>query len=124
MNTIRRWSWLAVLALAVVGCSKGPEDKPAVPDLKPKPEAKVDPEIEKALSELSPESRKLAEAQKKCAVSDEPLGSMGKPVELKLNGETVFLCCEHCRKSAEKDPEKTAAKAKKLREREKTSAGK
>lgn len=100
-----------VLALFTLGCGAQAE--------KPAPEAKAtptkDPEIEKALAKLSPEARKRAEAQKECPVSGHALGSMDAPVEVKIEGEPVFICCEHCRKAALKDPAKTLAKVKELK---------
>lgn len=70
----------------------------------------IDPEISKALAQLSPEDRSLAEAQKFCAVAtNSALGSMGTPVKVEINGEPVFLCCEGCRTKALRQPEETLA---------------
>jgi Cu(I)/Ag(I) efflux system membrane fusion protein len=69
-------------------------------------------EIAAALAKLSPEDRKLAEAQKTCVVSEGELGSMGTPIKVEHNGKTYFLCCEHCREPFENDPEKYLAKSK------------
>jgi hypothetical protein len=97
------------LSLAITGCA----EKSAPPA---KPPSKEE-EIQAALSKLSPENRALAEAQKMCPVSNEPLGSMGTPEEVKLDGQTVFICCGHCKKRAEQDPAKTLAKVKELKEK-------
>ena len=35
-----------------------------------------------------------------------PLGSMGVPQKLVLQGQTVFLCCPGCIEPAKKDPDK------------------
>jgi YHS domain-containing protein len=43
---------------------------------------------------------------KTCVVSDEKLGSMGKPYVLKHEGREVQLCCESCKKDFKKDPAK------------------
>ncbi len=43
---------------------------------------------------------------KKCVVSDEPLGEMGKPVKATHNGTDVYLCCKSCLKDFNKDPDK------------------
>jgi hypothetical protein len=68
-----------------------------------------------ALAKLSPEDRKLAEAQRFCAVEEENLlGSMGKPVKLVIEGQPVFLCCAGCQDTAKADPKKTLAKVKEL----------
>ncbi|MEP3479734.1 MAG: hypothetical protein ABJZ55_10840 [Fuerstiella sp.] len=36
--------------------------------------------------------------QKICPVMGKPLGSMGKPIKVKIGDEELFLCCEACRK--------------------------
>lgn len=45
----------------------------------------------------------------KCPVSDEALGSMGKPLDVVLGGRLVRLCCKSCRKDLDKDPAKFIA---------------
>ena len=67
-------------------------------------------EVEEALAALSAEDRKLAEAQKTCPVSGEPLGEMGTPIKLTVKGQELFICCEACRKPIEKNPDKYLAK--------------
>ena len=44
-----------------------------------------------------------------CAVSGEPLGSMGDPVIKVYDGREVRFCCASCVKTLEKDPEKAFA---------------
>jgi hypothetical protein len=44
------------------------------------------------------EDEKLIARQKVCPVTDEPLGSMGAPVKLVVDGRTVFICCKGCEK--------------------------
>jgi hypothetical protein len=75
--------------------------------------------IRENLAKLSPEDRAIAEKQKYCVEeSDERLGgAMGVPIKLIIKGETVFICCGGCKKNALKDPDKTLAKAKELREK-------
>ena len=34
--------------------------------------------------------------QKTCPVTGQPLGSMGAPVPVTVNGQTIYLCCEGC----------------------------
>jgi YHS domain-containing protein len=53
-----------------------------------------------------PTDKELIERQKTCPVSDQPLGSMGKPVKVVVKGRTVFLCCTGCKKKLMADPEK------------------
>jgi YHS domain-containing protein len=43
---------------------------------------------------------------KKCPVSDEALGEMGKPVKATHEGTDVYLCCKSCLKDFNKDPAK------------------
>jgi hypothetical protein len=74
-------------------------------------------EIKESLSKLSPGDRKLAAAQKFCAVQgkESRLGSMGPPVKIMLLGEPVFLCCKGCTKKAQDQPEKTLARVKEFK---------
>ena len=62
-------------------------------------------EIKANLAKLSPEDRKLAEAQKLCPVSNKPLGSMDVPIKLMVKDEPVFICCKGCKGPVEKKPE-------------------
>jgi hypothetical protein len=91
--------------------SKGPEQK-GTTALSEK-EAK----IQGALAGLNPpEDRRLAEAQKFCAVQNSNrLGSMGTPVKLTLEGQPVFLCCDGCKEAAKADSKKALAKAEQLK---------
>jgi hypothetical protein len=59
---------------------------------------------------LSPEDRVLAERQKICPVTEAPLGSMGGPVRVVVNGRPVFICCEGCREPLLKSPAKYLSK--------------
>ena len=64
----------------------------------------------------SPLSSVAAEGSKKpevkpykletCAVSDEKLGSMGKPFVFEHKGQEIKLCCKSCRKDFDKNPDK------------------
>lgn len=45
-----------------------------------------------------------------CPVSGEPLGSMGEPVTLSVDGRDVKLCCAGCQKKFEADPASYLAK--------------
>ncbi|WP_145382524.1 hypothetical protein [Botrimarina mediterranea] len=80
------------------------------------PTSQLDPEIAEALAGLDADDRKLAEAQKFCAVmTDNLLGSMGTPVKVDVNGETVFLCCDGCKGKALRKADETLAKVAKLK---------
>jgi membrane fusion protein, copper/silver efflux system len=48
------------------------------------------------LDKLAPDDRKRAVAQRLCPVQEKPLGLMGKPVEVSLDGSSVFVCCPSC----------------------------
>ena len=47
--------------------------------------------------------------QKICPVSGKPLGSMGQPVSVDVNGQTVFVCCAGCVDTVRANPAKYAA---------------
>lgn len=70
----------------------------------------VDPEIAAALAKLSPADRVIAQRQRICPVADFPLGSMGTPKKVDVNGTPVFICCEGCRASLLEEPAKYLAK--------------
>ncbi len=68
--------------------------------------------VVKALSQLSDADRVAALAQKVCPVSDKPLGSMGEPPKVTVEGQEVFLCCNGCEEEVRKDASKYLAKLK------------
>jgi hypothetical protein len=75
-----------------------------------------EPKIKANLAKLSPKDRKLAEAQKYCAVKTKNLlGSMGEPYKVMIKGQPVFLCCDGCEAKARANPDKTLAAVKKLK---------
>ena len=68
--------------------------------------------------ELSVEDQRLVDEQRICPVGKGELGSMGTPVKVMVDGDPVFICCEHCRESLLANPEKflpNIAEAKKNR---------
>ena len=74
--------------------------------------------VESNLAKLSPEDRKLAEAQKYCAVQKGVrLGAMGVPFKTMIDGAPVFLCCESCLARAQSDPARTLATVTELKEK-------
>lgn len=96
-----RWICLTITLLAlalIVGCGSS--------SLSPR---------EAAMAELTPEDRKLAEAQGFCAVTSEPLGEMGPPLKVILGDKPVWICCKGCEKKAKANPEKTVAHAEELK---------
>lgn len=48
--------------------------------------------------------------QRTCPVTGEALGSMGPPVPVTLNGQTVYLCCKACVAKAQRDPDASLRK--------------
>jgi Cu(I)/Ag(I) efflux system membrane fusion protein len=97
----------AVAASAGPGRDQPTSGAPPAPGTSAKVKANLD--------KLDPDDRKLAEAQRLCPVTGEPLGSMGKPVKLAVKGETVFVCCKGCPDDALADPDKTLAKVREFR---------
>jgi hypothetical protein len=101
----------------LAGCTDNSANKPSNPTKGTK--------IDAALAKLNEEDRKLAEAQKWCAVENENrLGNMGVPVKVMLKNQPVFLCCSSCEKRALADPEKTIAKVEELKTKAAASSGK
>src|SRR3954451_19896098 len=118
------------LMIGVVGCKPKPvaapngEPKPAdgpllappqQPSAPASPQANGDDNAEPAkikasLALLSTEDRALAEKQKICPVSGEPLGAMGAPKKISVAGHDVFICCQGCEKELTSEPDKYLAK--------------
>lgn len=95
------------------GGSKSKQSSVVRPTTPEDPDAK----IQVNLAKLSPEDRKLAESQRFCPVlPTSRLGSMGAPIKLTVEGETVFVCCNGCRKKALAEPDETVATVKKFRD--------
>lgn len=73
-------------------------------------------EIAANMAKLAPEDRKLAMEQGYCAVmTDSPLGSMGAPIKVNVNNQSVFVCCKGCQKKATANAEKTLATVEELK---------
>lgn len=104
---------LGFLALAVVGC--GSSTQPAQVEQQGHVHDAEAEEREASLAKLSSEDRALAEAQGYCAVTSEPLGSMGPPLKLVVNDQAVFICCKGCESNAKSNPDKTLAKVAELK---------
>ena len=119
-NLLKLTLGFAVTTTFAIGCQSESEPVTSAPTTTPVQENAVeghgDSDIEVALAELGPDDRKEAEAQKFCAVQDGSLlGSMGKPVKLDINGESVFVCCSGCKSAALKQPDETLATVAKLK---------
>jgi hypothetical protein len=98
----------AVLSLGAamfVGCSGQNASQPA--DGNQASEAwktGLDEKVVTALSDFSDADRTAALAQKVCPVTDKPLGSMGKPPKVTVEGQDVFLCCAACEEEIKSNP--------------------
>lgn len=47
--------------------------------------------------------------QKTCPVMGDALGSMGAPIPVVANGETIYVCCKGCVRRVQADPDKYLA---------------
>ena len=105
-------SWkLSTLAIALLGLAgssvaAGGESAPGK-DARPQNNAPAVVSGDASPSaQAQPTDKELIQQQKTCPVSDQPLGSMGKPVKLVYKGRIVFLCCAGCKKTFLADPDK------------------
>lgn len=72
---------------------------PCIDKIKAEPkkwQAKLDELYATSAGPQTPDEIKIA-VQKICPVMGKPLGSMGKPIKVKIGEEELFLCCEACR---------------------------
>jgi RND family efflux transporter MFP subunit len=100
------------------GGSGGAQTAQSDRTIRPSTPVDVDATVATGLAQLAAADRSEAEAQRYCPILEESrLGSMGRPVKLRLEGVTVFVCCEACRKKAVANPSKTLAKVERLKER-------
>jgi hypothetical protein len=94
------WTGSVAFALmtVVVGCSGGDPAKPTTNTGIEHAQTSTDEDtkVNEAMAKLSPEDRAKAETQEMCPVSNEPLGSMGTPIKVTVEGRDVFVCCEGC----------------------------
>src|SRR5947199_8564285 len=100
---MNRFLALVFLVALAAGCTESAPAPSAAP-------ADQGDKVKAALDQLSPEDRALAEQQKVCPVTGQPLGSMDVPIKVMVNGQPVFLCCEGCEKKALADPDATLKK--------------
>jgi hypothetical protein len=105
-------SWCSLVffsAVLLAGCSSANKSAPSsTADWK----KGLDEDVVTALSQLSPDDRSAALSQKVCPVSDKPLGGMGKPFQVTVEGEKVFLCCGGCQDTIRADSKKYLSKLK------------
>lgn len=79
--------------------------------------------IKAGLAKLTPEDHKLAEAQGICPITKNPLGSMGPPVKVLIDGQIVFLCCAACKEKALANTKQTLATVADLKQQPPQAAG-
>jgi Cu(I)/Ag(I) efflux system membrane fusion protein len=66
-----------------------------------KSEAKApSPKALENIAKLPKVDQALALAQKRCPITDSPLGLMGVPFKMLIKGQTIFLCCPGCEEEA------------------------
>lgn len=118
--------WLALVLFGTVlaGCKEAAPEKTDASKKSASPQSPEDT-FKANLAKLDPADRKLAEAQKYCAVENENrLGSMGAPFKIMVKDQPVFLCCKSCQKSALADPDKTVAAVAELKKKSAESPAK
>lgn len=116
---------LAVAAIMIAGCS-GTSPAPTQSDSSSASSNAHDhadhdhgaagPDMEKMkaeLAKLSPEDAASAEKQHFCPVSGEMLGSMGAPIKVDVQGESVWICCDGCKQKVLDNPDEYLAKIRK-----------
>jgi hypothetical protein len=125
MKSISFFLLSSALMLCLAGCSEGTRMTGTHSKKEKQSSSDEEADIKSALAQLPAADRQAAEAQKFCAINNKNrLGSMGEPVKVMIDGQPVFLCCSHCEKAALKDKEKTLAKVKELKEKNKSQAQK
>jgi YHS domain-containing protein len=110
---VRKFAFLFVLPAALVGCGGGTNPAQQTSTGSAAKVAMAAKDTGQAaddlpgLKELDAADRKLAEQQKICPVSGNPLGTpdMGKPYKMTVKGRTFFLCCDGCKETVNKDPD-------------------
>lgn len=66
--------------------------------------------MEESHADFSEEDRETAMKQHFCPVSGEMLGTMGEPKKIRVNGQTVWICCDGCKDQLLAEPDKYLAK--------------
>ena len=129
MKARYRSLYLLMPILFAIGCGAGSPQKNQATATQAQASTTAEPvdetKVQAALAKLDAADRKLAEAQRFCAVdNEERLGAMGTPFKLMVSGQPVFLCCKGCSKDALANPEKTLARVKELKEKTAKTAAK
>lgn len=121
-NYVIAGSMLMPLALWLSGCGKSattesqssPVGAAAVESgAAPAESGDQDADVASALASLPAPDRQQAVQQAICPVSDQKLGTMGTPLKIEAEGQSVFLCCEGCKDKFLDDTATYLAKLKK-----------
>lgn len=75
--------------------------KPETPE---KEDPFADPEVIKALEKFTDAERDSIKVQEFCPVGEQILGSMGPPLKIDHEGNTIWVCCEGCVSMFKKTP--------------------
>ncbi len=62
------------------------------------------------IAQLNAEDQSLSKLQVLCPITEEPLGSMGVPLKIIVDGEPVMICCEGCTDMAQRNAADTLEK--------------
>jgi hypothetical protein len=107
---------LKPIAVAYTGTSGGQKsESPQTTVTTAAKAAEIPASALKNIEKLPAKDQPLAKEQKMCPITDQPLGSMGVPVAVALDGQKVFLCCSGCVDEAKKNAEKTLKKVAELK---------
>ncbi len=66
--------------------------------------------MEAGLAKRFEAGRTSAEKQHVCPVSGEMLGTLSKPTKMTVKEKDVWICCDGCRNTSKKEPEKFLTK--------------
>lgn len=93
------------LGFGGVACSPGDSDEAGVPEAETEePVAGAVASVANGIGTATAEQI-AAYPLENCAVSGEPLGSMGAPIDYFANGTLVRLCCKNCIETLESEPD-------------------
>ncbi len=84
--------------------------KSSVSNLRPSTPDDPNAKLKVAIAKMSREDQLSVKQQGFCAIlTQNRLGSMGTPVKVKIEGKTLFLCCNGCSEEARANPTTTLA---------------
>ena len=105
-------SLLGAVAVLIFGCARDTSSNSADPPAAATDTHASNGKMLEGLALLTQAERTQAEEQRICPVSNEPLGSMGKPPKVTIDGRDVYLCCAGCEQELRENPDKYLAKLK------------